>query len=223
MSARPLALLSWSARAYKTHVRLLAGYAAWLLLPYAAFVLVDLLPASPTTVALGFAIVLANLVLFLWITAFLLLAAKRIFEKQTIDTTTLARHSLRVLAPLAWVAILTLLVTSGGFLLLIIPGILFSIWLWFAGCATVLDGKRGLEALSHSRHLYRGRFFKTGWSAFLGPGILLLAIFLAIVLAAATLSALWLGMVQALLCAFVLPFVILYTVALYETLKKYES
>src|SRR3989338_296296 len=152
MPARPLALLAWSARAYKTHVRLLAGYAAWLLLPYAAFVLVDLLPANPTTVALGFVIALVNLVLFLWIVAFLLLCAKRIFEKQTIDTAALARHSLRGLGPLAWVAILAALVTSGGFLFLIIPGILFTIWFWFAGCATVVDRKKGLDALSYSRH-----------------------------------------------------------------------
>jgi hypothetical protein len=66
-----------------------------------------------------------------------------------------------VLAPaFFWIAILQLLATIIGFVLLIIPGLIAIIWLYFSQYALVFDGLRSVPALFHSRDLMRKRFFK---------------------------------------------------------------
>ncbi len=70
------------------------------------------------------------------------------------------KRALRLLPSFFWVAALQLLATVVGFVLLIIPGFLAFIWLYFAQYALVFDNRRGWSALLHSRELIRGRFFK---------------------------------------------------------------
>jgi len=70
------------------------------------------------------------------------------------------RRAARLLPSFFWVAALQLLATVVGFVLLIVPGVLAFIWLYFAQYALVFDNRRGWAALLHSRELMRGRFFK---------------------------------------------------------------
>lgn len=58
------------------------------------------------------------------------------------------------------VFVLGMLVTIGGFMLLVIPGIIFSIWFWFLTYVNLLERKNGLSALHRSRELVRGNFWK---------------------------------------------------------------
>jgi hypothetical protein len=53
------------------------------------------------------------------------------------------------------------LIVFGGLLLLIIPGIIFSVWYAFSAMGIVLDKKPVLESLSYSKSLVMGRFWKT--------------------------------------------------------------
>jgi len=62
-----------------------------------------------------------------------------------------------------WTTILTGVVIFVGFLLLIIPGIIFSIWYLFAVMISVVEGKSGGDALRRSKELVRGR----GWTVFM--------------------------------------------------------
>ncbi|MFT7645171.1 MAG: hypothetical protein ACI9BF_000845 [Candidatus Paceibacteria bacterium] len=57
---------------------------------------------------------------------------------------------------LIWINILTALVTMGGFLLFIIPGIILSFYLYFAQYVFVKEGVRGIPALLRSRDLVKG-------------------------------------------------------------------
>ena len=61
--------------------------------------------------------------------------------------------------PFAWVSFLVGFVVSGGFLLLIIPGIIFSIWFFFAHFVIFDDDTRGMSALLKSRAYVSGRWF----------------------------------------------------------------
>jgi len=70
------------------------------------------------------------------------------------------RRATHLLLSFFWVAALQLLATVVGFVLLVIPGFLAFIWLYFAQYALVFDNQRGWSALLHSRELMRGRFFK---------------------------------------------------------------
>lgn len=61
--------------------------------------------------------------------------------------------------PLFLVGFLTLLMMGIGFVMLIIPGIIFSVWFYFSGNALVIDGYRGRKGLSYSKALVRNRFW----------------------------------------------------------------
>ena len=62
------------------------------------------------------------------------------------------------LASIVWVDILTSIIIIIGFILFIIPGILFSIWYAFALMVLILENKKGMQALKQSRELTRGKW-----------------------------------------------------------------
>ena len=66
-----------------------------------------------------------------------------------------------ILAPaFLWILVLQLLAIAVGLVLLVIPGVLAMVWLYFAQYALVFDRHRSWPALFYSRDLMRGRFFK---------------------------------------------------------------
>jgi hypothetical protein len=66
------------------------------------------------------------------------------------------RQGLRLFFPLLWCFILLELIVVGGLIMLIIPGIMMTVW-FFAGFFTlVIEDKRGLNALLQSREYVRG-------------------------------------------------------------------
>lgn len=73
--------------------------------------------------------------------------------KKTITDT--KKHVLPVLI----VSILSGLAILGGFLLLIIPGIIFSVWFAFSFYVVALENKEGTEAMKESKKLSEGRWF----------------------------------------------------------------
>lgn len=64
--------------------------------------------------------------------------------------------------PYLWVGILTGAAVMIGFVLLIVPGIIFMIWFLFGYLALLIDGKRGTEALKASKSYVTGRW----WAVF---------------------------------------------------------
>ena len=75
-----------------------------------------------------------------------------------------------MLWPAIWISIITAVVVLAGFVLVIIPGIIFSIWYAFAYYEVVLDGERGWKAMQVSKKLVQGRWWATFWRL-LAPGI----------------------------------------------------
>ncbi len=69
------------------------------------------------------------------------------------------RRAICLLPSFFLVAALQLLATAVGVVLLIVPGFLAFVWLYFAQYALVFDNQRGWSALLRSRDLMRGRFF----------------------------------------------------------------
>ncbi len=63
-----------------------------------------------------------------------------------------------VILPLVWVSFLTGFIVCGGYFLLIVPGIIFSIWFFFAQFVLVKEDVRGMEALLKSREYVRGQW-----------------------------------------------------------------
>jgi hypothetical protein len=70
------------------------------------------------------------------------------------------RRALHLVPGFALVVLLQWLATIVGFALLVVPGLVVYVWLYFAEYSLVFDGRRSWLALLFSRDLMRGRFFK---------------------------------------------------------------
>ena len=77
--------------------------------------------------------------------------------------TSMYKSAQKYFFPYLWIAVLSTLAILGGFILLIIPGVIFMIWFTFAPFILLFEERRGMEALRASRALVRGRW----WSVFI--------------------------------------------------------
>jgi hypothetical protein len=111
--------------------------------------------------------ILLNLVLLaamifvnIWISVILVLMADKLFKGQPIEINKIFEVSFAKIPSYLLVAILTGLAIFGGFILLIIPGIIFTIWFGFSSYINLLEDKdnKGVAALKSSKALVEGRW-----------------------------------------------------------------
>lgn len=119
-----------------------------------------------------------------------------------------------------WVGILNGVAIIGGFVLLIIPGILLMIWLVFSNFTLVLEDKRGIKALLASKEYVKGF-----WWAIVGREILLFLVWFAVALiiyapAATLLGPIGGGIVYAILLLLFVPFAMCYVFEIYANLRR---
>lgn len=166
-------IISKSVSIYRENFALLFKYVLLLFAPVALFVPLSYLSekvpeqnAAFTAVSiLGFAAAIAFFFFELWFSAALIRVIAGISEgrmpggmKEELS------QAKRLLLPLIRASILSALAIIGGFILLIIPGIIFSVWYCFSSYAVLLDGERKAgAALSHSRALVTGRWWAVVW------------------------------------------------------------
>lgn len=77
-----------------------------------------------------------------------------------------------------WISILNIVIVGLGLLLFIIPGIIFAIWFVFSGYILVSEDLRGMEALSRSRQLVKGNWWKIFWRFLIAFFVIFIALFL---------------------------------------------
>ena len=83
-----------------------------------------------------------------------------------------------IILPLIWVSVLTGFIIGGGFMLCIIPGIIFMVWFFFAQFILVEEDTRGMNAILKSREYVRGEWFNVAlrllliWTATILTGII---------------------------------------------------
>lgn len=70
------------------------------------------------------------------------------------------REAAQLFGPFVWVSVLQVVAIAVGAVLLIVPGLLAYVWLYFSQYALVLDSRRSWSALLYSRDLMRGSFFR---------------------------------------------------------------
>ncbi|MGA8059805.1 MAG: hypothetical protein WB999_16270 [Candidatus Binataceae bacterium] len=70
------------------------------------------------------------------------------------------REAAHLLGPFIWVSVLQVVAIAVGAVLLVVPGILAYVWLYFSQYALIFDGRRSWSALLYSRDLMRGSFFR---------------------------------------------------------------
>jgi len=62
-----------------------------------------------------------------------------------------------------WISILIGLIVALGFILLIIPGIIFAVWYSFSTYILVAEDRKGIDALKRSKEVVRGFWWKVLW------------------------------------------------------------
>ncbi len=99
-------------------------------------------------------VVLAYIVISIWGGVALVYKAVHNPEKLTVGQA--FNHSKSKVAPVFWTGILSGLIILGGFILLIIPGIIFAIWYSLAENVVIAEGLKGWAALKRSKFYVKG-------------------------------------------------------------------
>lgn len=124
---------------------------------------------------------LAEMILSLWTYIALTRALNAVFLNQSLSWKEGFKTSSRFIWPFIILSILKFLIVLGGTILLIIPGIIFSVWYNFALYPVILDGMKSMAALQNSHALVSGRWWSVAFRLFI-IGLLLLLISVALVL-----------------------------------------
>jgi hypothetical protein len=133
------------------------------------------------------------------------------------------RRSPGVFWSLVWVSILGGVITLGGLVMLIVPGIMMGIWFVFSGYIVIAENRRGLNTLTQSREYTRGY-----WWALLGRLLLMyLAVGIVCVVISVPLTlifgALVVPVVNMVFWIFVVPFPVVYIYMIYKNLTVVKS
>jgi len=169
-------ILDQAIKLVKNHFRLFFGIVALLYLPFAllqgfvALAILPELPATPTkedarvyqeAVAQA-SIYTVPLSLFFGLlivpitNAAVIDAVARCYLNKKTTVGSSYSHAKKIFLPLLGTWLLQMLAIMGGFILLIIPGILFSFWFALASYTVVIEGESGRAALSRSKKLMKG-------------------------------------------------------------------
>jgi len=113
-------------------------------------------------------------------------------------------------------SLLTGLITGLGFILLIVPGIIFAVWYAFGAVIVVAEGLSGMAALRQSKSYVKGRWGAVAWRL-AAAALIVIIIQIAINLILPKTIASILSFVWAFL---ILPFFSVYIFLLYKNLKE---
>lgn len=160
-------LLGATWRLYRANFSRLAGYLAWLLLPQLVLVLVDFMPDGIPALVLSLAAMLVSLVLSVWIALIVIRILNAAARNQPMDVAIASTNT--VFPAFVYASLYQFLAVLFGFILLVIPGLVASVWYAFAPLTAALDGRRGMDALAASRALVKGRFWRVAWRLVAGP------------------------------------------------------
>jgi len=169
----------------------------------------------------------------------LITAVHRVWQGWNITIVEAYRVAPSRLWPYLCATVLASLAISVGTFLFIIPGLVFSVWFAFVAYVVVIEGIRGLSALSRSKKLVAGRWWAVCWrlvtpifcytllyiAAFLVAAIILYGVFRSAPgqfsqLSEGALPILWRSSTMAIVGTFALPIFTIVGFIVYENLKE---
>lgn len=125
-----------------------------------------------------------------------------------------------------WVSFLVGLISIVGFILVIIPGIIFSVWYVLSEYIFVAENLKGMAALRRSKELVRGFWWKVFWR-FVGFGLIVFIVMIPVMAVAEILDSsgsMLLGEILGLVInALIAPLGIVYGFLIYENLKRVKD
>jgi hypothetical protein len=161
-SVKSLINESWTL--YRTNFKFFVKIVVWILVPS---IILSILPAITTNtmifLPINFFFSLISLFVGLFISIVLISSIKSLIKKEPIDLMALYNASYSKILSYFWISILAGLAVLGGTILLVIPGIIFSVWFSFAAIIFVIEGVKGTESLKSSKELVKGKFWPVLW------------------------------------------------------------
>jgi hypothetical protein len=166
-------IIAQSIDLYKKHWKKYLQYVVLTLAPFLILVIVpngfiEAIRPSQFTFA-GVGVLFACLFIIAWIcsTWFSISFLKDIADTYQTQTSLPIKEQLIASKPLLLPAIIASILVGlsvlGGFILLIIPGVIFSIWFAFSIHAVAIDGHGSTDALRTSKALIQGRWWHVMW------------------------------------------------------------
>jgi len=138
------------------------------------------------------------------------------------------KRGFKILGPYIWAYFLLTTIIAGGFLLFIIPGILFSIWFSLAIFILVFEERKGFNALFRSKYLVKGKFWGVLGRFLLlgliiGLGLFLVFIFGLFGIENKQTESQISEVIGYFIQLFILPFFLIYGFLIYNNLKKIKA
>ena len=167
-------------------------------------------PSSSGFLRAGVLVAVALPIMFVVLVISTIMLIKESGANWTLSYSEAGARSLPHVVPLLFVSLLSLLAIVGGMTLLILPGLLATVWFAFAQIATVLDGKRGMKALTYSKALVHDH-------------LVLVFVYYAVASVLVFLASFILSLIPimgALIGFLTTPFMIIFTVRFYRALKR---
>jgi len=222
-------LLSRSWQIYKARIGVFLGIMilpALLLLLFSILLLIPSLRLNfPALIFVTPFIFLIFIIIQIWASISLLYAIKE--REQKIGIRESFVKGWHKIISYFWISLLAGLIVLVGFLLFIVPGIIFAIWFSLATYVLVAEGLTGMKALSRSKQLVSGYWWPV-FGRFLLIGIIAVAasMFIGFILGIIgfLINASWINdIAQRGFSFFLTPFFVTYAFLIYEDLKKLKE
>ncbi|HDZ54809.1 MAG TPA: hypothetical protein ENI19_01000 [Candidatus Nealsonbacteria bacterium] len=165
--------------------------------------------------------VLTAIIINLWAPVALLYATKEREEKIRIKES-FVRGWHKIIS-YSWISFLMGIIIFFGFLLFIIPGIIFIIWFSLATYVLVAEDLTGTKALSRSKQLVSGNWWKVFWRFSV---ITIIAIVISLIINFISRLAgipREIDIFSVIILLFFVPFAVTYTFLIYEDLRKLKE
>lgn len=120
---------------------------------------------------LSFLVNLPQILIALWMTIVLIDFVNKLLGNKKAALSESINKSFKIFWPAFLLSIIVALIETAGFILLIIPGIIFTVWFVFAIYEMILNKKNISDALKTSKELSKNRWFPVAWRYF-APGLL---------------------------------------------------
>ncbi len=162
-------------------------------------------------------VILPFVIVYVWGKVALLYAIKDSQEKIGIAES--YRRGWSKILSYLWILILSGFITFGGFLLLVVPGVVFAVWFSFALFVLVAENLKGMDALLKSKEYVKGRWSSVFWRILFISAIFLFFAFISGVVLHFFDFPFVEIIINFLISLFLIPLVSIYLFLLYKNLK----
>ncbi len=171
---------------------------------------------SAWAIALTIVMAIISIYISVWVQGAMTLAAHSTEQR---DWQGFFSKSQTKVGVLFWASVLSGLAVLGGFILVIVPGVIFALWFVFAGFFIMYENKGAIDSMKASKALVKGNLGGL-FGRFLVVGIVYIAIAIISSVVSSFTSPILYAVISALITALITPFFLLCTYNLYTALKS---